>query len=349
MKNYFFSNLSALNSDLNFAVAAANSLSDYATKSDLLVATTHIDELSNSLSGTQVQMALYDGRFALPETVVQKADGTIELYDFNGTLSFEELSSAFGEISWIDQQVLAISFGSNLSAIHIGPNFSYSNSGTTSEFNVTDSDEILSAKAQYLTHAFGLCKTINIPSTINSYDFYQGGNVLSTAIGYSGNVRIGEFTIGNSDSCPSTIEAFAFCGLSNAKQITIRCPASSTVRFAPHFIDYCDNLEVLDLRDIGTVYNVVKTVKIGGRVRQLAYEPTIENVNPNLKIIVSDSEYTKLMGFSSYSTWHPYLVKASDWEYAHTSDLSAYATETYVDTKIGDINSILDSINGEII
>ena len=35
--------------------------------------------------------------------------------------------------------------------------------------------------------------------------------------------------------------------------------------------------------------------------------------------------------------------------YAHTSDLSAYATETYVDTKIGDINTILDSVNGQII
>lgn len=54
MKNYFFSNLSALNTDLNYAVDAASSLSGYATSSyvDSNIGTVNgrIDNVANDLS-----------------------------------------------------------------------------------------------------------------------------------------------------------------------------------------------------------------------------------------------------------------------------------------------------------
>ena len=45
----------------------------------------------------------------------------------------------------------------------------------------------------------------------------------------------------------------------------------------------------------------------------------------------------------------PNYVSESDVNDMITANLESYATITYVDTKIGDINTVLDQINGEVI
>jgi hypothetical protein len=80
--------------------------------------------------------------------------------------------------------------------------------------------------------------------------------------------------------------------------------------------------------------------RVGGRPRQVSHNPEIESYNT--------------ADLSTYTLTIPYktgtIVVDSDLaSYATVDSLSSYATETYVDTKIGDINSILDSVNGQII
>lgn len=338
MKNYFFSNLSALNTDLNYAVDAASSLSGYATKSDLLVATTHIDELSNSLSGTQVQMALYDGKFALDETVVQWNDGTVQLYDLSG-VDFDILSSTIQRSGFAG--IHRITFGNKVTNINIGPDITWLSSGT---LQLNDDSETLSAKAAYLILTFGSSLSFKFSEYCSGFGFYLGGSVLSTEETLAHPTNITDYKF---DKYVNVFNPFAFEGWTNLK--SIEYPFAYSLIVSPHFIDNCQNLEVLDLRKVPSIYQQSRVFKVGRRTITVYYDPTIENVNPNLKIIVSDSVYTTLMANSKFSTWHPYLVKVSDWESPHNSDLSSYATETYVDTKIGDINTILDSVNGQII
>lgn len=85
MKNYFFSNLSALNTDLNYAVDAANSLSGYATSSyvDSNIGTVNgrIDNVANDLSTN----------YATKE----------ELGDYALSSDLAQLSATLGDISEI--------------------------------------------------------------------------------------------------------------------------------------------------------------------------------------------------------------------------------------------------------
>jgi hypothetical protein len=142
---------------------------------------------------------------------------------------------------------------------------------------------------------------------------------------------------------------YQFYGWRYLKEIHYTGPVGGMMTLGAQFINHCPNLELVDLRgpirfdcDSWPFYN-------NRNVSHISLPLIIEEANPNLKVIVNDEAYPYLTTGTWATAIQPYLVKASDWEYTHTSDLSAYATETYVDTKIGDINTILDSINGQII
>lgn len=90
MKNYFFSNLSALNTDLNYAVDAASSLSGYATSSyvDSNIGTVNgrIDNVANDLStnyATKEELTAYatetyvDTKIGSINTILDSVNGQI--------------------------------------------------------------------------------------------------------------------------------------------------------------------------------------------------------------------------------------------------------------------------------
>ena len=361
MKNYFFSNLSALNTDLNYAVDAASSLSGYATKSDMLVATTHINDLSSSLSGTQVQMALYDGRFALPETVVEYEDGTVKLFDlqptsriypngnYRGSPRSTTISSYFESLSAINggnNPIRKISFGKNLpNDINFTPFYDAPEISADTQdvrtYLVNDlSANVLSAD---------LKSVVNVLQYLNSITISNADEKTFQIPVLPNDNYAGYYFKQSSIEIKTDPSRYQFYGWRYLKEIHYTGPAGGTMKLGAQFINHCPNLELVDLRGpISFLYDAW-TFFNNRAAATLVLPLIIEEANPNLKVIVNDEAYP----YFTTGTWataiQPYLVKASEWEYAHSSDLSSYATENYVDMKIGDINTILDSVNGQII
>lgn len=306
---------------------------------------TSLSGLDENITQARIQMALADGAFALPQTVVEFYDGHTELLTLSDAVTFETLSAALGPTP---NAVKRITFGTDVTFVKIGPNYQYSNTNPV-QFILVDDEQTVLAKQDYLHGVFYACESIEIPLNLRGFGFDLGGDILDYSYA-GGNASLTEYTIkanlGEWGSTTTSLFPFAFSGWKALKKIVYPFGYDSSsdsgshreLKVQPHFIDNCTSLEVLDLRytDI-TPFSTM--VLISGRPRRVSVEPTIQNVNPNLKIIVRDDVYTRLMANSLFTTWQPYLVKVSDWEYVHHYEISAYATSTEVATAISTATS----------
>lgn len=313
---------------------------------------TSLSGLDEDITETRIQMALEDGAFALPQTVVEFYDGHTELLALSGIVDFDSLSTALGPLETPitgDQQVKRITFGTDVLLVNIGPHLTWPTSvSSLTEFEVTlqEDEQTVLAMQDYLYTRFRACESIEIPLNLRGFGFDLGGDILDYSYA-GGNATLNEYTFKAQlhlwSSSNANLQAFAFSGWQSLRKIVYpfgygEGSQGARLKIMPHFIDGCTSLEVLDLRYVEPQC-FYASVKVGKRFTQVALEPIIQNVNPNLKIIVRDDYYTQMMGITIWATWQPYLVKASDWEYVHHSELADYATSTDVATAISTATS----------
>lgn len=295
---------------------------------------TSLSGLDEDITETRIQMALEDGAFALPQTVVEFYDGHTELLALSGIVDFDSLSTALGPLETPitgDQQVKRITFGTDVLLVNIGPHLTWPTSvSSLTEFEVTlqEDEQTVLAMQDYLYTRFRACESIEIPLNLRGFGFDLGGDILDYSYA-GGNATLNEYTFKAQlhlwSSSNANLQAFAFSGWQSLRKIVYpfgygEGSQGARLKIMPHFIDGCTSLEVLDLRYVEP-QPFYASVKVGRRFTQVALEPIIQNVSPNLKIIVRDDEYTRLMGLALFATWQPYLVRASDWEYVHHSEL----------------------------
>lgn len=333
-------------------VVAPSSTAVTGQAADASATWTGLSGVQTSITETRIQMALENGAFALPQTVVEFYDGHTELLALSGIVDFDSLSTALGPLETPitgDQQVKRITFGTDVLLVNIGPHLTWPTSvSSLTEFEVTlqEDEQTVLAMQDYLYTRFRACESIEIPLNLRGFGFDLGGDILDYSYA-GGNATLNEYTFKAQlhlwSSSNANLQAFAFSGWQSLRKIVYpfgygEGSQGARLKIMPHFIDGCTSLEVLDLRYVEPQC-FYASVKVGKRFTQVALEPIIQNVNPNLKIIVRDDYYTQMMGITIWATWQPYLVKASDWEYVHHSELADYATSTDVATAISTATS----------
>ncbi len=284
---------------------------------------TSLSGLDDSITQARIQMALEDGAFALPQTVVKWNTGIIDVLDISGDVTNATLDAVLDySHGFTSAQVPvyvgigAISFGQNVTSVTLGPKYTLSNGS----FDGTQ-EEIDAAFTWCDTHLNGCSKILMYNHNLKS----------SFAMGSLGN-RINRYCLDG-----GLMGDVMFYNWTNLEEVYIEDALNVTV--GVQCFDGCTNLKVVDYRKALSLTTPRYTRIVGNRVRTITVPPQLNGVNPNLKIVVPDAQYTTMIASSTWAAWHPYLVKASDWEYVHHSELADYATSTDVSTAISTATS----------